>query len=98
MISPHAHAAILRKVAHTAVEDARAAWKLARKRPNEKRTRAAFRSCVFAARALRRSADTLPRDREQMIEEAERLDAAAEELKAKLVRLVVGADPAPRRG
>lgn len=103
MISAHAHAVILRRVATTAIDDARAAWKKARASPNEKRIRAAFRSCVFAARALRQAAGVLPHhagpmikeaerphDAGLMIEEAERLDAAAAELLAKLVRIVEG--------
>jgi hypothetical protein len=96
VISAQAHAAILRRVASTAIDDARAAWRKARASPNEKRIRAAFRSCVFAARALRRAAGVLPHDAPQMIEEAKKLDSAAEELKARLVRIVEGfADPAP---
>ncbi len=95
--NPKTHAAILRKVAVRALEDARVAWTKARKTPGERLTRAAFRACVFAARALRKAADVLPLEAEQMLEEAARIDTAGLELKAKLARIVVGADPGPAR-
>lgn len=94
---PKKHAAILRSVAVRALADARSAWTKARKVPGERLTRAAFRACVFAARALRKAAAVLPLEAEQMLDEAERIDRAAADLKAKLVRLVVGADPGPAR-
>lgn len=88
MISADAHAAILRKVASTAVDDARAAWKMARTSPTETHVRAAFRACVFADRALRSAADALPDEAAQMLEEADRIGAAADKLKGQMVRIV----------
>ncbi len=95
--NPKTHAAILRKVALRAVEDARAAWKKARKTPGERLTRSAFRACVFAARALRQAAEVHPLEAAPMLEEAERIDAAGTKLKAQLARIVEGADPGPAR-
>jgi hypothetical protein len=71
--------------------DARAAWKEARAHPDEKRTRAAFRQCVLAARMMRRAAGTLAAGgdrRRRMTADAERIKAAADDLKARLVRIV----------
>lgn len=94
---PRKHAAILRSVAVRALADARAAWKRASKTPGERLTRAAFRACVFAARALRKAADVHPLEAEQMLEEAGRIDAASRKLNAQLARIVEGADPGPAR-
>lgn len=90
MLSEQAHAAVLRRVATTAIADARAAWRRAREHPDEKHTREAFRLCVFAARSLRTAAHVLPRDRRAMLAEAKKLEAAADDLKARLVRIVEG--------
>lgn len=87
VISAHANAVILRRAASTAVTDARAAWKKARAAPTEKHMRAAFRLCVFAAQALRKAAKAMPHDAPQMIEEAQRLDAAAIGLASGIVQI-----------
>lgn len=87
MPSTEADAAILRRVAATALDDSRAAWKEAHERPTAASVRAAFRSCVFAARALRRAAGVLPSEAQAMRDAAGRLDVAAGELKAKLVAM-----------
>lgn len=99
MMSVQAHAAILRKIAAQAVMDARATWKRWRESPDERSTRSAFRACVFAALALRQAAGDRPHhtgrvidppgDAPQMLEEAERIEAAAAGLKAQLVKLQI---------
>lgn len=83
-------AAILHRAAATATLDARAAWEEARDTPDEERTRAAFRRCVLAERLVRRAADTLPDgdERDQMIEDADRIEAAGDDLAARLARIV----------
>lgn len=93
-VNPRAHALILRKVADRAVEDARAAWRKVTAKPGERNTRAAYRACVFAARAMRQAAQAAPADvAKAMADEIALLDAAALVLKVKLARLAV-ADPA----
>lgn len=75
------------------VADAREAWKEARAHPDEKRTRAAFRLCVLAARIIHRAADTLPSGaerRRRMTADAARIEVAANDLKARLARIVEG--------
>lgn len=96
-LSPQASAIVLRRVAVVALDDARTRWTAANKDPSVRRVRAAFRSCVLAARALREAAAVLPLEAEQMIEAAKRIEAASKELNAKLARIVEGADPAPSR-
>ncbi len=88
MTGSQEHAAILRAVASRAVREARTAWKKAHDTPDEKHTREAFRSCVLAARVLRKTAEVMPREARQMRAEAKRLDAAADELKTRLVHIV----------
>lgn len=95
--SPNAE--IERRAAAMATLDARAAWKAARVTPDEERTRAAFRQCVLAARLVRRAADTLPDgdERDQMIRDAERIEPAADDLKARLAHIIEdGPDPGKR--
>lgn len=86
-----ARALIARNAAMRAVEDARAAWLLARDAPSEDSVRDAFRRCVLAARMCRKAADVMPPHRGlQMLEEAQRLDKSAASLSAQLVQLVEG--------
>lgn len=88
-----AHVLILRRVASAAVDDARAAWRKTIGPPNEQRVRAAYRACVFAARALHQyaTAPGVPKaEAGQVLAQADRLKATAEQLKAKLVRLAEG--------
>lgn len=83
------HAEILCRVAARALGDARKAWRKARATPGEKHTRMAFRTCVFAARALRSAAEVVAQlEAEQMIAVAVSLDAAADELKIKLAHII----------
>lgn len=83
-------AEVLRRAASAATRDARVAWSEARAAPDEGHTRSAFRLCVLAARLLRQAADTLPDGAEfdRAIEDAVRIESAANELKAKLARIV----------
>lgn len=87
MPSTEADAAILRRVALTALDDSRTAWREAHKHPTVANVRAAFRACVLAARALRRASLALPNEAQQMFEEADKVDDAAAELKARLIRM-----------
>ena len=77
IVSPEAHALILRKVAFAAVHDARAAWRTARDTPLEAQVRAAFRACVFASRALLRASEVLPDDEDALIEQSFLLNEVA---------------------
>jgi hypothetical protein len=89
MIGPPSPA-VLRRAAATATLDARTAWTEACDNPDEEHTRAAFRQCVLADRIVRRAADTLQDgdERRRMIEDADRIKAAAGDLKARLARIV----------
>ena len=87
MPSADAEAAILRRVAATALDDCRTAWRTARDSPTVEHVRAAFRACIFAARALRRAASVLPSEAPQLFDAADKVDDAAAELKSKLVRM-----------
>lgn len=91
LISPEAHAAILRGVALTALDDARLARRKAHVSPSEESIRAAFRACVFATRALLRASEHHPDDEMEMIENAMLMGEVAHGLKARLVRLIVEA-------
>jgi hypothetical protein len=93
MASERSNPLILRRVAAHTLRLARAAWKGAIAEPDEKHTREAFRSCVLASKALRSAARATPKEEaRRMLSEAKRLDAAAEEMKARLVRVVEGAE------
>jgi hypothetical protein len=95
MADPSAQA--MQRAAATATLDARAAWKMAGSSPDETNVRAAFRQCVLAARIVRRAADAEPTDddeRRRMIEGAERIETAADDLKARLARIVEGSPEA----
>jgi hypothetical protein len=89
-ITPEAHAAVLRKVALTALRDARDAQKKARATPTEACVRAAFHACVFAARAARNAAKALPKgEREELLLEGTHMATLGEALKNQLVRIAV---------
>lgn len=88
MVSEQSHAAILRKAALTAVNDARSAWKTAYASPTEDSVRGAYRACVLAARALRKAAQFAPDEASEMLQEAVRIEATAAGLKGRLVRIV----------
>lgn len=86
-LSPEAESAIRRSVAARALRESVAAWRSARKDPTVERVRGAHRACVFAARALRRAADVLPREADAMREEAAKVEATATILRNQLVRM-----------
>ena len=79
--------AIVRRVSVLAVRAARLAWTKAHESPSEATLRHAYRSCVLASRALRKAAAVTPRDAKEILEQAERIDVTAEELKASLASL-----------
>ena len=87
MPSAEVDAAILRRVAATALDDSRAAWRTAHASPTVEHVRAAFRACILAARALRRAAGVLPSEAPQLFDEADKVDDAAAELKSRLVSM-----------
>lgn len=87
-ISAEAQAAIRRKVAIRAVDEARKAWKRAHALPTERNVRAAFRACVLATRTLRRASEDHPRDEQDLIDEAMLIDEVATTLKHQLARIV----------
>lgn len=82
------HSAILRMVALTAVEDARAAWRAAQVRPSEESVRAALRLCVLATRALRRASTGNPDEEDEMLDRAALLAETSAALNRDLARLV----------
>lgn len=89
-VSEQAHAAILLKVAARSVVEARHAWQLARSGDAES-LRSAFRACVLAAQSTRRAAAAWSHDAREsrrLTAEANRLVAAANDLKARLVRVL----------
>lgn len=88
-----AHAEILRMVALDALADARAAWRKSKAKPTEANLRAALRSSVLAARALRRASASVENANEEhaMLDKAALLDETSAGLKRQLARLVVSA-------
>jgi len=88
MVGDDRHAAILRRVALVALDEAQAAQRLAQEAPSEGLTRAAFRACVFARRALLRASEVQSDSRKEtkMIELSMVMAEAAEALSASLVR------------
>ncbi len=95
-VSPEMRADILRRVAESAVADARAAWKKARATPTEHVVREAFQLCGFAARALKNLAAATPEDSSKVIEAAGRIDVVTDDLKDQLVRIIEDQPTAPR--
>ena len=88
-MNAQAHAAILFRVAAKTVAEARAAWEKVRSSSDETDLRTAFRACVLAARASRRAAAVHDaHESARLTAEANRLDAAATDLKTRLVRAV----------
>lgn len=90
MATERSNPLILRRVAAYTLRLARVAWTQAIAKPDEKHLREAFRSCVLASKALRSAAGAIPREARRMRAEADRLDDAAEKMKARLVRVVEG--------
>jgi hypothetical protein len=89
--------AVLLRVAARAIAEARSAWKRAHGSSDATTLRAAFRACVLAARAARTAAQAYAHDAHEphrLMVEAQKLDAAAEDLKARLVETVVATDAA----
>lgn len=89
---PPTRAVILHRVAWSAVRDAESAQKKADARPTEDNLRAAFRTCLLAARTLLRSSLEYPDEEDAMIERAMLMNELAGGFKLKLVRLI---EPAP---
>lgn len=83
---------ILRRVAIKAVADQRAAMKLAADSPTEEHQRAAYRLCVFAARALGTAAEHATTEKPRMLALANEIEAAGIAMRTKLVHTVLGAD------
>lgn len=79
---------ILRAAAARALADAREAWKKARASPDDRTVRNAMRACLLAGRMLRRAANVVPGESPAMLQEAERLDAAAAKLRTELVTIL----------
>lgn len=86
-VSDEAAAAVRRKVALTAVDDARVKWRRASKTPTPGLLRQALRACVLASVALLRASEDKPEDELAMIEQALLLDESAATLKRQLSEL-----------
>lgn len=82
------HAVILRRVAASAMRDARAAQTAVAKMRSEDNLRAAFRTCLFAARALHRASSEFPDEEDAFIEQAMLMNEIAGGFKLELVRLI----------
>ena len=79
---------VLRVAATRALNDARKAWRKARKEHDERTVRDAMRACLLAGRMLRRAASAVPSEAAAMRLEAERLDSAAAKLRTELVAIL----------
>jgi hypothetical protein len=77
---------VLRAVARRVVVDARAACRVEKDAPTEENLRVGYRTCVLAARALRRASMELPDEEEELILESMLFDELALGLSRQLVR------------
>lgn len=94
-ISDRAHAAILMMVAAKTVRAARQAWRDARGSVDVGILRDAFRACTLAARSAHRAAQAYDHDPvvvARVTARAKMMDAAADDLLARLVRAEIGTD------
>lgn len=88
VVSEQANALILLRVAKKTVDDARRAWKSAASSKDAAIIRSAFRACMLAARSARNAAtasSARPIAAARLTAQADKLDAAAAELKHRLV-------------